>query len=319
MKLVVSFHGMCLCVLDGRKGNRATSASVLLLNGAAPSTKATARATGPVSLPFHHPLLFVPSRHADLTRTSWSPVPAPDSLVDTENLVSGKTHAWNLSGLDLTLGRGKGLSMFENQTADANGRLPDPSRVNDPAAWLDWRRIPDLARIAPGARLRSSYKKIGPQVLGIIRFTGGELRGASPKDLAGVSMPWHFSDGFSQVVTDRFEFHCELPGHEVRASGYAGSRGQSIRLRGADSKALRLVIVHEATPSASALNQLARAAASQTAATDGDKQLPHYTAFYEAIEGRAVDALGVPRAGRPFDTSAKLPVIDTPTCPPALL
>lgn len=318
MKLVVSFYGMCLCVLDGRKGNRATSATVLLLNGAAPSTRTAAGAVAAVRLPFHHPLLFVPARHADLARASWSPVPAPESLVDTENLVSGKAHAWNLSGLDVTLGRGKGISMFENQEADGTGRLPDPSSASDTAAWLDWRRIPDLTRIARGARLRTSYKKIGPQVLGMIRFTGGELRGATPKDLAGVSVPWTFSEGFSQVITDRFEFHSELPGHEVRASGYAGSRGQSIRLSGADGKTLRLVVVHEATPSASALNQLAKRTLSKAAARAAEKQLPHYTAFYEAIEGKAVDALGAPQAGKPFDGSARIPVVDTPTCPPAV-
>ena len=40
MKLVVSFYGMCLCVLDRREGNRAAGATVLLLNGAAPSSRA---------------------------------------------------------------------------------------------------------------------------------------------------------------------------------------------------------------------------------------------------------------------------------------
>ena len=43
MKLVVSFYGMCLCVLDGRNGNRAKSAAVLLLNGAAPPSATTLR------------------------------------------------------------------------------------------------------------------------------------------------------------------------------------------------------------------------------------------------------------------------------------
>ena len=74
MKLVVSFYGMCLCVLDKRTGNRAGSASVLLLNGAAPASRAGAVARP--ALPYHHPLIFVPARHVDLARTSWSPVPA---------------------------------------------------------------------------------------------------------------------------------------------------------------------------------------------------------------------------------------------------
>lgn len=318
MKLVVSFYGMCLCVLDGRKANRAKGATVLLLNGAAPSTKATS-AGGGVRLPFHHPLLFVPARNADLKRSDWSPVPAPETLVNTENLVAGKAHAWSLSGLDLTLGEGKGISMYENQAADASGRLPDPARLDDLDAWLDWRRIPDLSRIARGAKLRASYKKIGLNVLGRIHFTGGELRGATPKDPAGVSMPWQFSAGFDQVITDRFEFHCELPGRNLKAKGYAGSRRQTIRLSGSDSKALRLTIVHEASPSASALNQLAKSAAAKRSAKAAGTQLPHYTAFYDAIEGAPVEALGAPRAGKPFDTAAKLPVIDSPTCPPALI
>ena len=316
MRLVVSFYGMCLCVLDGRKGNRAKGATVLLLNSAAPPTRAGGGGQG--RLPFHHPLLFVPARHADLKRSDWSPVPAPETLVDTENLVSGSAHAWSLSGLDLTLGQGKGISMYENQVADANGRLADPSRLDDTEAWLDWRRIPDLSRIARGARLRASFKKIGLNVLARIHFTGGELRGATPKDPAGVSTPWQFSDGFSQVITDRFEFHCNLPGRSLKAKGYAGTRRQAIRLSRPDSKGLRLSIVHEATPGASALNQLAKGALSKRSAMAAGKQLPHYTAFYEALQGTSVEALGAPRAGTPFDSSGKLPVIDTPACPPAL-
>lgn len=318
MKLVVSFYGMCLCVLDGRKGNRARGATVLLLNGAAPSTRAASAGAGG-RLPFHHPLLFVPARNADLKKSDWSPVPAPETLVDTGNLVSGSNHAWSLSGLDLTIGHGKGISMYENQVADAAGRLPDPARLDDEEAWLDWRRIPDLSKIARGAKLRASYKKIGLNVLGRIHFTGGELRGATPKDPGGVATPWQFSDGFSQVITDRFEFHCELPGRNLKAKGYAGSRRQAIRLSGPASKALRLAIVHEASPAASALNQVAKGTASKKAARAAAVQLPHYTAFYDAIEGASVDALGAPRAGKPFDTAAKLPVIDTPLCPPALI
>jgi hypothetical protein len=83
-------------------------------------------------------------------------------------------------------------------------------------------------------------------------------------------------------------------------------------------KVLRLVVVHEATPSASALNQVAKRTLSRTAARAAEKQLPHYTAFYEAIEGKGVDALTAPRAGRPFDPSARIPVVDTPACPPAV-
>jgi hypothetical protein len=313
MKLIVSFYGMCLCVLDGRAGNRAKKATVLLLNGTAPSTKAS----GGVPLPFHHPLLFVPARQADLKHSDWSPVPAPDTLVDTENLVSVKSHAWSVSGLDLTLGQGKGITMFENQTADASGRLPDPSRLSDAQAWLDWRRIPDLSRIARGATLRASYRKIGVNVLARVHFTGGELRGATPKDPGGVATPWHFSDGFSQVITDRFEFHCELPGRTLNAAGYAGTRRQAIRLSEPDAKVIRLSIVHEATPLA--FVRPAAGARTSRAAKGSAVELPHYTAFYQAISGGTVDALGAPRAGKPFAPSVKRPVIDSPACPPALI
>ena len=76
MKLVVSFHGMCLCVLEGRRGNRARSATVLLLNGAAPSTKAEARASGPSRLPFHHyAKFFLMSPAAMLSFKQREPVP----------------------------------------------------------------------------------------------------------------------------------------------------------------------------------------------------------------------------------------------------
>ncbi|MEP7119076.1 MAG: hypothetical protein ABI880_15925, partial [Acidobacteriota bacterium] len=260
--------------------------------------------------------LFVPARHADMKKSDWSPVPAPDTLVDTEGLVSGKTHAWSLSGLDLEIGKGNGITMFENQSVDSSGRLADPKSLSDAAAWLDWRRIPDLSRIAKGAKLRASYKKIGLNVLGRIHLRGGELRGATPKDPGGVATPWTFSDGFSQVITDRFEFHCEVAGSALKAHGYAGSRRQSIGLSGAASKSIRLTVVHEATPSATALHT---AAQRKKAAKGAGQQLPHYTAFYGAIEGAAVGALGAPRAGASIDNSAQRPIIDTPTCPPALL
>ncbi len=313
MKCVVSFYGMCLCVLEGRKGTRATKATVLLLNGAAPS--AGAAASG-VPLPFHHPLLFVPKRSADLKASTWSPVPAPETLVETEGLVSGANHAWSLSGLDLTLGTGRGITLFQNQPADANGRLHDLPAKHGDEVWLDWRRIPDLSRIAPGARLRASYKKIGLHVLGRIHVTGGELRGAVPKDAGALATPWHFSDGFSQVITDRFEFHCELPGNDVTAQGFAGSRGQALRLAGGAKTAVRLAIVHEATPSAKALRPVMSAKAAKTAVT----RLPHYSAFYNAIQGKAVDALAAAPPHRAGPAAAvKRPVIDTPTCPPALL
>ncbi len=313
MKLVVSFYGMCLCVLEGRKGTRARAATVLLLNGAAPSTSA---AGGGTRLPFHHPLLFVPVRNAEPKKSSWSPVPAADSLVDTEHLVAGAAHAWNLSGLEVTLGTGRGIVMYENQEADTSGRLRDPGHAAGDETWLDWRRIPDLSRIAPGARLRATHKKIGMHVLGRVRFTGGELRGATPKNPAGVATPWYFSDGFSQVITDRFEFHCELPGTALEGHGYAGSRGQTIRLRGGGRKPIRLSVVHEATPSAATLRGPLSRKAAKAAAT----QLPHYAAFYRAIEGPTVEVLAAlpPRLGKPMATVTR-PVIDTPTCPPALI
>lgn len=313
MKLIVSFYGMCLCVLDGRTGHRAKKATVLLLNGAAPSTTAG----GSVPLPFHHPLLFVPARHAALAQSDWSPVPAPETLVDTEHLVSAKSQAWSLSGLDLTLGQGQGITMFENQTADAQGRLADPARLDDEDAWRDWRRIPDLSRIARGAKLRASYKKIGVNVLARVHFTGGELRGAAPKDLGGVAAPWRFSAGFNQVITDRFEFHCELPGQSLSAQGYAGTRRQAIRLSGSDGRVIRLSVVHEATPQA-AVRQAAGMGVTKVTRSSA-AELPHYTAFYQAISGGAVDALGAPRAGTSITPPLKRPVIDNPACPPALI
>ena len=64
MKLVVSFYGMCLCVLEGQQGRRARRATVLLLNGAA-APRSAASAVARPRLPYHHPLLFVPAAHAD--------------------------------------------------------------------------------------------------------------------------------------------------------------------------------------------------------------------------------------------------------------
>lgn len=313
MKLVVSFYGMCLCVLDRRSGNRARSATVLLLNGAAPATEAPRP-----RLPYHHPLLFVPAKQADLPRTSWSPVPAAETLVDTENLVSGKAYAWSLSGLDLTLGRGRGIAMYENQTAGADGLLPDPANPDDPRAWHDWRRIPDLARMAPGARLRTAYTKIGQRVLGIIRFSGGELRGATPKNRAGAAAPWQFTDTYSQIITDRFEFHCELPGSVVRATGYAGGKRQALALK-AGARPVHLTIVHEASVADMALHRAIKAAQPARARKAAERELPHYKAFFDAIEGKGVSALPAPRLGRARNPRGRLPVIDTPDCPPALI
>jgi hypothetical protein len=312
MKLVVSFYGMCLCVLEGRKGTAAKSATVLLLNGAAPAT--TVRARGAGRLPFHHPLLFVPARNADVKKTSWSPVPAPDTLVDTENLVGGKSFAWSLSGLDITLGHGKGVTTYQNQTADANGRLPDPANLADPKAWHDWRRVPSLSRILPGAKLRRSFMSIGQHVLGIVRFSGGELRGATPKDPAGVSLPWRFSDTYEQVITDRFECHCELKGSDLKALGFAGGRGQSIRVAD-QGKVVRLSVIHEASPVDVALHHAARPAA---AARDAVTELPHYQAFYEAFQGGGAETLGAPtrRGGPPGGGGGgQFPAIDLPSCP----
>ena len=313
MKLVVSFYGMCLCVLDRREGNRAAGATVLLLNGAAPPSRAATGRTARPRLPYHHPLLFVPARHADVARTAWSPVPAPESLVDTENLMTGRHVAWSLSGLDLTLGRGRGVTMFENQRAEASGRLPDPA-PGDAAAYRDWRRIPDLARIAPGATVRPAFTSIGPRVLGLIRFTGGELRGAAPKNASGNAGPWRFSPTFEQVVTDRFEFHCELPGTDLKATGFASGRPQTIRLTDVDDAVVRLVVMHEASP-------LSRGLAGARGAAAADRALPHYTAFYEAIQGKGVDALGPPSPGAPGRRGTRRPlrVIADPNCPPALI
>ncbi len=315
MKLVVSVYGMCLCVLDKRQGSRAAGATVLLLNGAAPRTRTMTDGSIRPSLPYHHPLLFVPARHADVARTTWSPVPAPESLVDTENLMSGRHFAWSLSGLDLTLGRGKGLALYENQQVDASGRLPDPSSNDDTKAYLDWRRIPDLSRIVPGARVRSSFRKIGMNVLGLLAFTGGQLRGAKPKNVGGNATRWRFSDSFEQVVTDRFEIHCELPGNSLRATGFSGGRAQTIRLAAADDRVIRLVVVHEASPLASRPQMRAAGTAAAGAG------LPHYTAFYEALHGKGVDALAPPRpVGRGGGGGGgPIPVIDTPNCPPALI
>ena len=313
MKLVVSFYGMCLCVLDRREGNHAAGATVLLLNGAAPSSRAATGRTARPRLPYHHPLLFVPARHADVARTAWSPVPAPETLVDTENLMTGKHVAWSLSGLDLTLGRGRGVTMFENQPADQSGRLPDPA-PGDAAAYRDWRRIPDLARIAPGATVRPAFTSIGPHVLGLVRLTGGELRGATPKNAGANARPWRFSSTFEQVVTDRFEFHCEVPGTALRATGFASGRAQSIRLTGADDAIIRLVVVHEASP-------LSRGLAARRGAAAEDRTLPHYTAFYEALTGKGVEALGPPRPGTAGrrGTTRPVKVIADPNCPPALI
>lgn len=311
MKLVVSFYGMCLCVLDKRDGTRAAGATVLLLNGGAPLKRPATTGAVRRRLPYHHPLLFVPARHADVARTAWSPVPAPESLVDTEQLLTGRHVAWSLSGLDLTLGRGKGLALFENQQADASGRLPDPAGTTDTKAYLDWRRIPNLARIAPGATLRPGFTSIGANVLGMIRFTGGVLRGATPKNRAGNRVAWRFSDTFEQVVTDRFEVHCELGGTDLKASGFATGRPQSIRLSGVTDKVIRLVVVHEASP----YSQPPRAD------VDTEPALPHYTAFYDAVQGKAVNALGPPtaRPGGGRGPLAPVPVIDVPNCPPALI
>lgn len=316
MKLVVSFYGMCLCVLDQRKGAAARGATVLLLNGAAPPRTARRAQVRP-QLPYHHPLLFVPAKHADVKRSTWSPLPTPEALVDTEGLMSGRHVGWNLSGLDLTLGRGRGLTLHEHYAADDldNGRLPDPKGTADTKAFLDWRRIPDLKRIAPGARLRPGFAKIGPNVLGMVRVTGGELRGAAPKNVNGSATAWRFSDTFEQVITDRFEIHTDLPGADLVAAGFAGGRKQSIRITGGASKVVRLAIVHEATPSDVTLYAAARR---ETAARAVGDDLPHYLAFYDAIQGAKVEGLEPPRRGGPGPEGPR-PSIDTPACPPALL
>lgn len=317
MKVVVSFYGMCLCVLDTRKGNTAASATVLLLNGAAPATRPEKGAPARPPLPYHHPLLFVPARHADLARTSWSPVPAPETLVDTEGLVSGKAYAWSLSGLELALGRGRGISMFENQQPGPGGMLADPDTQADKHAWLDWRRIPDLRRMAPGATLKSAYKKIGPQVLGMVRISGGELRGGARRNLNGGAAPWTFSPTYAQVITDRFEFHCEAPDGLLKATGYAGGKRQTLALKGSATGTVHLTVVHEASVADMAMERALLPAAARRGAAATGPELPHYTAFYAALQGKGVEALLVPRQGVARSTGS-LPVIATPDCPPAL-
>lgn len=313
MKLVVSFYGMCLCVLEGRKGDRARRATVLLLNGAAPARTA-ARASARPRLPYHHPLLFVPAAHADVARSTWSPVPTPEALVDTERLIRGRHYGWSLSGLDLTVGAGRGVTLHENQAADpASGLLPDPANTRDAKAFLDWRRIPNLGQILRGARLRKDFMSIGPNVLGMVRVNGGELRGAAPKNVAGNARPWRFSDNYVQVVTDRFEFHCELPGADLVATGFAGKRPHSIRIKGAAGKTVRLAIVHEATPHDAMVHGMVNASLAAR-----DEALPHYAAFYDALQGTAAAALPPPRPAE-RQVPGPMPVIDTPNCPPALI
>lgn len=317
MKLVVSFYGMCLCVLDKRKGAGARSAAVYLLNGAAPPPTAR-RAQARPRLPYHHPLLFVPARHADVKRSTWSPLPSPEALVDTDGLFTGRHVGWNLSGLDLTLGRGKGVTLHRHYADDDldNGRLPDPASTSDAKAYADWRRIPDLRRIAPGARLRPAFTRIGLNVLGIVRIGGGELRGASPKNASGTASPWRFSDTFDQVVTDRFEFHTELPGSDLVATGYASGRKQSIRITGAATRTVRLAVVHEATPSDVSLYATARRTEAASTSAAG-VEVPHYLAFYDAIQGLGVDGLQPPQRGG-GGAGGPRPSIDSPICPPAL-
>lgn len=319
MKLVVSFYGMCLCVLDKRKGATASRATVLLLNGAAPPSTARRALVRP-EMPYHHPLLFVPTRHADLARSTWSSLPTPEALVDTEGLLKGPHAAWSLAGLDLTLGRGKGVTLHQHYADDDldNGRLPDPKTTSDSRAYVDWRRIPDLNRIAPGARLRAGYTKIGPRVLGMVRVANGELRGGAPKNADGNSAPWRFSDTFDQVITDRFEFHTELRGADLVATGYASGRKQSIRLRGGASTTVRLTVVHEATPFDVKADDAARLARPMVGGVAPAPDLPHYLAFYDAIEGRGVDRLNPPLRSGPGPDGPRRSIV-TPNCPPALI
>lgn len=313
MQLVVSFYGMCLCVLEGRKPSSATAATVVLLNGAASLARARNNQGVRPPLPYHHPLLFVPARHVDPARATWSPVPTPESLVDIEGLTSGRQIAWSLSGLDLTLGRGRGISLYETQRAEG-ALLPNP-KPGDRSAYHDWRRIPDLAKIAPGARLRPGFMKIGANALGLVRFRAGELRGATPKNVEGSAAAWHFSSGFTQVITDRFEFRCELPGNEIAARSFAGGKPQIIRLKGRASSVIRLAVVHEATP-----YDVQRVDAERRTrpATSTSIDLPHYTAFYDALTGASAAALQPPHRVPGGDTGP-LPVIETPQCPPALI
>lgn len=319
MKLVVSFYGMCLCVLDKRKAATAQGATVLLLNGAAPPSTAR-RAQARSEMPYHNPLLFVPSRHADLKRSTWSSLPTPEALVDTEGLVKGPHAAWSLAGLHLTLGRGKGVALHQRyRDGDLdNGRLPDPAAMTDTRAYTDWRRIPDLARIAPGARLRTAYTRIGPRVVGMVRISGGELRGGAPRNADGNAAPWRFSDTFDQVITDRFEFHTELRGADLVATGYASGRKQSIRLRGGAATTVRLAVVHEATPFDVKLDDAARRARPMVGGVAPAPDLPHYLAFYDAIEGRGVDALNPPQRGGRGLEGPRASIV-TPNCPPALI
>jgi hypothetical protein len=313
MKLVVSFYGMCLCVLEGQKGNRARRATVLLLNSAA-APRTAARVSMRPRLPYHHPLLFVPAAHADVARSTFSPVPTADALVDTDGLLRGRHYGWSLAGLDLTVGAGRGLTLHQNQDPDREtGLLRDPSSTRDAKAFLDWRRIPNLGQIVPGARLRPGFDAIGANVVGMVRVHGGELRGAAPKNVAGNAKVWRFSDSYAQVVTDRFEFHCELPGADLVAGGFAGSKPQAVRIKGAAGKTVRLAVVHEATPHDAMVHGMVRADL-----TARDEALPHYTAFYDALQGAAAAALPPPR---PADrgVSGPAPVIENPNCPPALI
>jgi hypothetical protein len=78
---------------------------------------------------------------------------------------------------------------------------------------------------------------------------------------------------------------------------------------------VRLSIVHEATPSDVALYTAAQPGPASARDAAPDDALPHYLAFYDAIQGPGVDALEPPRRG----PAPRGPSIWIPDCPPALI
>lgn len=305
MKLVTTFYGMCLCV--GNKKDR--TASVRLLNatpqrktrGSRPSAQFTRD-----DLPQHHPLLLIPAANVDLKATTWAPMASVSGFA-TADFQSGYL-GWYLSGATFAIGEPGPVHFTE--TYGPGDVLPPPQSTDAVDDYRDWRRLPNLAAIRPGSRLRKGYDAVGENVLSLIQLQGGTFSATTPATTHGVKHPgahysWAFSPHYSQVVSDQFQFECE--GDRI-VIGEGASR-REIVLKANRAGSVRLWVHHEAS-------MLDKSVMAMNWKSD-DMSMPHWTAFYSVLEG-GEGPIEAPVGVFRFNRNEAVAAIDNPNCPPAI-
>lgn len=306
MKLVTTFYGMCLCVGNKKEG----TASVRLLNATPQRKKRGPRAAAAFTrddLPQHHPLLLIPAANVDLNATTWQPMASVSGFA-TSDFQSGYL-GWYLSGTSFAIGEAGPVHFTE--TYGPGDVLPPPSSTDAVEDYRDWRRLPNLAAIRPGSRIRKDFATVGENVLSNIDLQGGTFSATTPATINGVKHPgshysWAFSPHYSQVVSDQFQFECT--GDRI-VVGQGATRREIVLKASRGAETVPLWVHHEAS-------MLDKSVMAMNWKSD-DMSMPHWTAFYSALEGGA-GPVETPVGVFRFNRREAVAAIDSPTCPPAV-